>query len=344
MMANRNYDINEIFGWGVIGILALLLLIGVVVVVGGWTMGFIANSEAVTPLEELPIVENPIQEMVQPQPVAEPEHAQDPPPVVARVREPRLRPEPEPRLQPEPHPAPTNRSIPVVPRSLPDNDNAVSVRNREPVQRRTQTIVESPSVPDGARFANIFQAAGLGSVEDVRYFLDRGIDVNATEEVIQNTDGSGTFRGGGTPLHNAVMSNSLDVVKFLISRGADVNRKGGAAGWTPLHRAVIARNEQSAEIVPYLISQGADVTATTRGGETPLHLAAGQSNPITGPYICQFLITNKANVNARGQAGRTPMDVAQAANRETERVILRQAGGKYGWELDNEPSTPAQRR
>jgi len=68
---------------------------------------------------------------------------------------------------------------------------------------------------EASTFNNIYEAAGRGTVQDVKYFIEkRGVDVNA-----RNSD---SF----TPLHIAVAQNrNVDVLKYLIEKGADVNAK-----------------------------------------------------------------------------------------------------------------------
>ena len=65
-----------------------------------------------------------------------------------------------------------------------------------------------------------------------------------------------------------IVSNSSDVVKTLIQRGADVN-KVDILGRTCLHAA--AQNNQC-EVIQVLLDNKADVTATDWYGKTALDL------------------------------------------------------------------------
>ena len=58
-------------------------------------------------------------------------------------------------------------------------------------------------------------------------------------------------------LSNAVIANDLDRVKFLVSKGADVNKPDNQ-GWTPLQSAARQRHDK---MIKLLIDLGADVNA-----------------------------------------------------------------------------------
>ncbi len=61
-----------------------------------------------------------------------------------------------------------------------------------------------------------------------------------------------------TPLHSAACGGKLDILKYLISKGADIN----SGDRTLLHSAVLGQNLR---IVEYLINKGADVNARLCG-------------------------------------------------------------------------------
>lgn len=92
---------------------------------------------------------------------------------------------------------------------------------------------------------------------------------------------------GNRPLHEAAHSGHLEAVKVLLAHGADVNCRNGL-GLTPLHDA--ARNG-FLEIVKLLLSYGADVNAKDSGGETPLQSARSEGHP----DVVAFLLDNGAS-------------------------------------------------
>jgi ankyrin repeat protein len=65
------------------------------------------------------------------------------------------------------------------------------------------------------------------------------------------------------------MIGNLDVVKYLVEKGADV-KAANNYGNTPLH---LAADNCNLDIVKYLLEKGADVKAANKVGNTPLHLA-----------------------------------------------------------------------
>ncbi|KAK2503088.1 hypothetical protein MC885_018775 [Smutsia gigantea] len=74
---------------------------------------------------------------------------------------------------------------------------------------------------------------------------------------------------GWTPLHEACNYGHLDIVRFLLDRGAVVDDPGGQGceGITPLHDALNCGHFEVAEL---LIERGASVTLRTTKGHSPL--------------------------------------------------------------------------
>lgn len=99
---------------------------------------------------------------------------------------------------------------------------------------------------------------------------------------------------GCTPLHQAVRSNQPEVVKWLLSSGAELDAVDHHRE-TPLHTACLPRI--SKEIASLLIEGGADTAARNRNGETPLHHATffGKLDHMT------LLLEAGADPNIRGR-------------------------------------------
>lgn len=130
----------------------------------------------------------------------------------------------------------------------------------------------------------------------------------------------GMTRHGDTALISAANSGNIDVVKFLLHLGANVNISNNN-GWTPLHGAAICGNM---EIVQLLLNRGANVNVQDSRGRTPLYWAA--QNGHIG--IVQLLLQAGANVNnTRDQCnGCTPLHVAMYGGRIEIVQMLLQAG------------------
>jgi len=110
---------------------------------------------------------------------------------------------------------------------------------------------------------SIFTAAQDGDLDRVRSFFDCGL---------KNIDFSDDF--GYTALHYAAQWNRIEVVKYLLQKGAnaDVNECGA----TPLHRAAYRGAFETCKL---LVEHHADVNAqdtSFHDDRTPLHKAASQ--------------------------------------------------------------------
>ena len=113
------------------------------------------------------------------------------------------------------------------------------------------------SDPDGNTILMI--AARLGHTELVSDLIARKASLTRQTKT------------GDTALMMACLGNHLDVVKMLVSAGAPVE---SGHGWQPLHYAAFGG---SVDIVRYLLDKGAEKNALAPNSYTPLMLAVRES-------------------------------------------------------------------
>lgn len=97
-------------------------------------------------------------------------------------------------------------------------------------------------------------ALKIGDLKSVEIFIKYGLIINDYYDI---------------PLIKASEVGNIDIVKFLVEHGAEVNIKDP---WdtTPIYAACRERN---LEVVKYLIEEGANINKKINSGWTPLHTA-----------------------------------------------------------------------
>ena len=116
---------------------------------------------------------------------------------------------------------------------------------------------------------------------------------------------------GYSLLHEAVHYNSLDCVKLLVDKGADVEKMDNS-GYTPLQLAVNSE-EDKLSCVEYILSHANEKVKdrtvnykTTNGRNSALHLAAMKGHD----KIIQCLLKHGAKVNEKNKDGNTSLHEA----------------------------------
>ncbi|MHC4592600.1 MAG: ankyrin repeat domain-containing protein, partial [Planctomycetota bacterium] len=160
--------------------------------------------------------------------------------------------------------------------------------------------------------------------------LAAGADVNAADET------------GTTPLHEAALIGSTDIVEVLLGRGARINARD-REGRTPLDRADRARKNEAAllllerggefrttgrvfvrwairedrrDALKLALERGARIQRAAPEGWTALHLAAMAGDKAS----VERLIAKGADPNAADSRGRSPLYVAR--NRDVAAVLV----------------------
>lgn len=121
-------------------------------------------------------------------------------------------------------------------------------------------------------------------------FLKTGINIDAPQKYTKEN----------TPLTAAIELNNLEMVKFLVEHGANVNTNK----ISPLLTATYIGN-RTLDIVKFLVEHGADVNVRNKDGDTPLYNAFCNSD---GIEMVKFLVEHGADVNAVDNLnGETPI-------------------------------------
>jgi len=112
----------------------------------------------------------------------------------------------------------------------------------------------------GLTFADeIHNLAQKGDLEGIK------IQIEQNPELVNARD-----KDGRTPLHWACRGVHLEVVRFLVDKGADFNVEDSNK-IVPLHSLAVRNNTKAIEL---LLAKGANVDAKDYGANTPLHYAA----------------------------------------------------------------------
>jgi ankyrin repeat protein len=141
---------------------------------------------------------------------------------------------------------------------------------------------------------NLFEASAVGKFDAVAYLVQKQPDaVNSFA-----TDGF-------TPLGLACFFGHLEVARYLILKGADVNQPAqNGFHVAPIHSAAAGNYTAIAKL---LIENGAKVNVAQQAGTTPLHSAAQNGNL----DLLILLLENGASVDVRMEGGKLPADLAR---------------------------------
>ena len=123
----------------------------------------------------------------------------------------------------------------------------------------------------------------VNTVEHARFLFDAGVQVNIQDD------------SGWTLLHQATFLGNTELVKFLLTSGANCNLRCKGGG-TPLWYV------NTVEYARLLLSSGADINAENYKGETLLHKAVSSRNT----ELVEFLLESGADCSIEDDEGKTP--------------------------------------
>ncbi|WP_338406774.1 ankyrin repeat domain-containing protein [Wolbachia endosymbiont (group A) of Longitarsus flavicornis] len=138
-------------------------------------------------------------------------------------------------------------------------------------------------------------AAEKGHEEEVQALLEKGANVNATDQ------------NGKTPLHSAARNNNKEVVEALLQvNGININAQD-RDNMTPLHWAAVKGHKEAVEAL--LGKDGIDVNLADKNKDTPLHSVLKKDN-IDINVLNALLGEEGIDVNAQDGLNNTPLHLA----------------------------------
>ena len=154
-----------------------------------------------------------------------------------------------------------------------------------------------------------------------------------------------------SPLHIACQKHSVDIVKKLLQKGANVNAQDCEFhGYfqTPLDSLFSNYSANSydcdtIDLLDTLISSGADVNLCDRQYNTPLHNFVQSSKPDSNPddlncSIIKLLLSSGVSVDCQNSSLETPLTIAVEKNIESIVLALVEEGANVN--ICNEQYSP----
>ncbi|RDW72765.1 uncharacterized protein DSM5745_07937 [Aspergillus mulundensis] len=175
----------------------------------------------------------------------------------------------------------------------------------------------------GVRGTPLIAAASMGELEIAKFLLDH-YDAGV------NLEGNDYYP---TAVHGAIEGDSMDILKLLVERGANVNAANSRLG-SPLEFACSLGRVQ---MVRYLLRHGAEIDPKAKGRYGDVLQAAAISR---WGVIVRFLLNRGADIHKKGgKHGSALMASVLSCNLFTVELLLKQGadvnarGGVYGYPL-----------
>jgi len=129
--------------------------------------------------------------------------------------------------------------------------------------------------------------------------LQAGSNITTAKEMVAQHRVNEKDSQGNTPLHHAAEKGNIDIAKYLIKHGADLNAQGTYVG-TPLHYAVWS---DQFEMTKLLVESGANIHARNTNGSHPIHYGASFGRT----SFIKYLLSKGANIEAKDNFKSTPL-------------------------------------
>jgi len=197
------------------------------------------------------------------------------------------------------------------------------------------------------------EAIDDGNWRLVEYFLDRGVDVNGTNNrgetplmiaagehqpqilrllIERGADVNYLNADGRTALMYAAEEGAANAIRILIKNGADPKLHGSDRGYAAIH---LAASDGHVEVIREMLDKGISPDLVDHDKATPLHHAASDGHE----DVIKVLLDAGASANAKDNEGRTPLHLA-ADDGQYGVVAMLLDNGVGPDVLDNRDRTP----
>lgn len=143
------------------------------------------------------------------------------------------------------------------------------------------------------RIESFFNAIDDKECEKLSKYLKNGFDINFYDLCY------------GTPLNRSINNNSLDMVKFMLDNGSDINLKH------PLLNSLFCQN---VEIANYLIKNGADLSVKDDKGSSIFHYVSYINDEFFIRKIINFYNGDLSEINGINKTKISPLEHACELN------------------------------
>ena len=201
-------------------------------------------------------------------------------------------------------------SRPTAPRILGQPADRSSL---PPPQKEESSPIRVSYLPRklAARDLPLLEAARTGDVATMTDLLEKGVSIQTRS--LQGRK--------GTALHLASENGDETAVRFLLSRGAEIESKD-QYGSSALRRAAF---EGYQDMIRLLLKQGADIESKNSKGDTALIRGAGWGGNRSRDAV-RLLLDKGAKINTKNAKGDTALAEAERYQYSAIAEILRNAG------------------
>ncbi|KAL2085426.1 hypothetical protein ACEWY4_018746 [Coilia grayii] len=170
---------------------------------------------------------------------------------------------------------------------------ALQLKQKEVKNYLDSITTVRPQPDDEKRRPDIFRALKLGNAQLVCEILEE----EPAQVNVANADGA-------SPLMLAAVSGQLEMVQLLVDHSADTDKQDTVHGWTALMQATYHGNK---DVVKYLLSQGADVNLRAKNGYTAFDLVMLLNDPDTELVRLLASVCMKVDKEKLKQQRKTPL-------------------------------------